>query len=321
MTTTTTRLRFVAAVLAACVTALTALVPPFAVVSQANAGTFIYGVDANDDLWEIDPVGKASAKIFTAATAADTANALGYDTARGQILYIGSDNNLSVLIPGSSSPQPVGGLPLGVSTNPLNAAYHNDAFWFFEHNSTTLTKASMSYAGVGGAAVPSITGIERFVVQGMSATDVNTNTFGDIAIDPDTNTLYASTSRGRFYSVDLANPTTSFTQIAASLGNDKSVGLQLSFDNTGNVLYGHNYSDGTWYTVDPATGGRSVIDGFVTLPTGGRGFRDLGGAAPVPEPSTFALAGLAIASALGYRRLNTQKQRKVAGSVAIEPAA
>jgi hypothetical protein len=66
------------------------------------------------------------------------------------------------------------------------------------------------------------------------------------------------------------------------------------------VLYGHRYSDGSWYTIDTANGAATQIAGFITTP-GGAGFHDLGGAAAVPEPSTFALAAIGLAGGIACR--------------------
>ena len=220
-----------------------------------------------------------------------------YDGSRGQLFFIDSANTLEYWQRSTNTVSSVSGGSLGVASDPFNAAYYNDAIYFFEHNTANLKRASLSYTG----SVPSISSIDTFAVAGMDPTGINTNSFGDIAIDTATGTLYASTSRGRLYSVSLADPANSFTQIAASLGNDRSVGFQLAFSADNSTLYGQRYLDGSWHTIDTTTGVSTPIAGFVTTFAGGSGFRDLGGSAvnAVPEPSTIGLAAIGGLAGLG----------------------
>ena len=85
-----------------------------------------------------------------------------------------------------------------------------------------LNEASLTYTG----STPSVDSISSFSIAGMAATGDNTNTFGDIAIDTAQGILYASTSRGRFYSINLTDPENSFTEIAASAGSDRAEARQ-----------------------------------------------------------------------------------------------
>ena len=278
--------------------------------SRAEAGTYIYGVDVANDIWEIDPVSQTTTKVLTSTEIGQTANALAYDQAREHLFFVNSANTFDYWERSTNTIKSVQGLSLGLTADPNNAAFYNDAFWYFEHNSNILREAQITY--VGGdpkTATPFVTAINSYAVLGMSAFGINTNTFGDIAIDTNTGILYANTSRGRLYSVDLANPITSFTQIVASPGNDKTVGLQISFDDLSNTLYGTNYRDGNWYTIDTTSGALTQIAGFNTLVAGGVGFRDLGGAAPVPEPSTFGLAAVGLAGGLGYTSLRRRRRK------------
>lgn len=135
-----------------------------------------------------------------------------------------------------------------------------------------LVKLSLTY----NTGVPSVSAKNTYSVGSMNLPSVgtvgpNTNTFGDIAINNNTGTLYASTSRGRFYSVNLTSPTTGFTEIVASPGNDRTVGLQLVYNNSTNVLYGHNHKSGDWYTINTSTGAKTPLDLNTSL------FRDIAG--------------------------------------------
>ena len=194
-------------------------------------------------------------------------------TILGLILSVTSANATFLYLSSNGLSNDVGGLSLGLTANPQNAAFNNDAFWYFTHNTNVLNRATLSYAGSGTSAVPSVSSLASFPVLGMTPTGVDTNTFGDIAIDGNTDTLYASTERGRFYSLDLNNPVLTFNEIVASPGNDTTVGLELSFNANSSVLYGHNYATGNWYTIDTGTGATTQIAGFVT-----NGFVDIAGA-------------------------------------------
>lgn len=252
---------------------------------------FIYGIDDNNDIWEIDPVAKRSSLALVQPSG--TSNSLAYDTVRNDLFFIDSQKKLrywsreSGTTVGEVSSTPVTTSP----DNPNNAAYYNNAVWFFDFNSNVLNKISLSYTGTGATAVPSISGTQTFSIDGMNLPGpdgANTNTFGDIAINATTGILYASTTRGRFYSLNVSDdPTTTFTQLAAPLGLTNDLGLQLSFNTDYSVLYGHSYENGAWYEVSTVNGARTPISGFTTTP-----FRDLGGAAitAVPEPSSIALA-------------------------------
>ena len=101
-------------------------------------------------------------------------------------------------------------------------------------------------------------------------------------------------------SVDLANPITSFNPITASPGNDRQVGLQLSFDVLSKTLYGTNYRDGNWDTIDTTSGALTQIAGFNTFVAGGVGFRDLGGAAANPGPQVSAISEPLSVLGLGF---------------------
>ena len=62
---------------------------------------------------------------------------------------------------------------------------------------------------------------------------------------------------------------------------------------------GSGYETGDWYEVSLLDGTRTPIS-YSTTPFDGKGFRDLGGAAVVPEPSSMALVGLAGAGGFAW---------------------
>jgi hypothetical protein len=296
--------------LAAVIAAVAGAAPAWA---DPLAPAFIYGIDDVNDIYEIDPIAKTS--TLALVQPAGTSNSLAYDTVRNDLFFIDSEKKLrywsreSGTTVGEVSPTPV----VTGSFNPNNAAFYNNAIWFFDFNSSVLNKISLTYSGTGATAVPSISGMQAFDITGMNlpgVDGVNTNTFGDIAINANTGMLYASTTRGRFYSVDVTgDPTGTFSELAAPLGITNDLGLQLSFNTDYSVLYGHSYETGDWYTVALGNGARTSIADFNTKPVGGKGFRDLGGAAitAVPEPSTVALACVG-AGGLAWRVLRRRRR-------------
>lgn len=277
------------------------------------ASAYIYGIDNNNDIYEIDPVAKTST-LALVQPAGGFSNSLAFDTNRNHLFFVGPDNGLKYWVQGSGSAGlSVGGSP-AVGTDPNNAAYYNNAYWFFDFNSNVLNRWNLGYSGTGASGVPSVTSTQTYLIASMflpasGTTGLNTNTFGDIAINASTGILYASTTRGRFYSLDLtSDPTNTFTELAAGLGLSNTLGLQLSFNTDYSTLYGHSYEDGTWYTVAAADGARTLITDFSTTPFGGKGFRDLGGAAvtAVPEPSSIVLTCVG-AGGLAWRYLRRRR--------------
>jgi hypothetical protein len=275
------------------------------------APALIYGVDNNADIYEIDPVAQTATLALSTVITSGTCNSLAFDSVREQLFFIGQGTTLYAWQKGSGSVQSVGLVP-GSPDDPNNAAFYNDAYWNFEFNSNNLYKLSLTYPG----GVPTISGTAVYSINSMSlppsgTVGFNTNTFGDIAINATTGILYASTTRGRFYSVDLnGDPTNTFTEIlppTAPSGTDNSYGLQLSYNTDYSILYGHSYETGDWFTVNPGTGAGTSI-GFNTTTAGGKGFRDLGGAAVVPEPPTYALAAVALSACAGWQTLRRRKR-------------
>ena len=286
-------------------------------VSAVPATSLVYGVDNNADIYEVNPVAKTSVLALANAVTSGTCNSLAYDTVRDQLLFIGQGTALYAWQKGSGSVQNVGAVP-GNPNDPNNAAFYNSAYWYFDFNSNNLYKLSLSYPGGS----PLISGTTLYAINGMNlppsgTVGFNTNTFGDIAINATTGILYASTTRGRFYSLDVnGDPTNTFTEIlpaTAPSGTDNTYGLQLAFSVDYSTLFGHSYETGDWYTMDLNTGAKTSID-YSTTPFGGKGFRDLGGAAAVPEPPTVALAAVALSGGAGLKLL--RRRRQAAGSTA-----
>jgi hypothetical protein len=267
--------------------------------------SYIYGIADDNQIWQINPVpGQQSFEETYNTGLTGQSNAVAFDRGRDQLLFLDVSNNLYLWN------KPLGGSPaafqqittsssLGISSSLVfNASYYNDGFWFFKEATNELVKASLSYSGTSVGTVPTFTSTTSYTLTGP--TPDTGNGFGDIAINVNTGILYAATSTGYFYSVDLASPSTTYTQIKGLGGN---ISLQLSFNEDYSVLYGHNYGSGAWYTVDVATGDLTDLNYATIVPGTSTGFRDLGGASaidvtPVPE-ITLGSFGSVIALLLG----------------------
>lgn len=217
----------------------------------------------------------------TTELANDKSNALAYDYNNGMLFYIDSDLRMYYYdasdIENLPSPQLLSGFQ-SPTAQPGNAAYWNNAVWYFEYNSNVLVRLTLSYNNN----VPSVSDTRKWFVlnMGLPTTGTvgdNTNTFGDIAITND-GQLIACTSRGRMYTVNIlprfvvGRSIGSFAEIKSSEGNDKSVGLQLSWNDRDKILYGHNFKTGNWYIVNKSDGSKTSIN-----IASDRKYRDLAG--------------------------------------------
>lgn len=281
--------------------------------------SYIYGIADDNQIWQINPVaGQQSFESTYNTGLTGQSNAVAFDRGRDQLLFLDVTNNLYLWN------KPLGGSPaafqqittssnLGIASSLVyNASYSNDGFWFFKEGTNELVKASLSYSGTAVGTVPTFSGTTSYTLTGPLPG--SPNGFGDIAINVNTGILYAATSLGLFYSVDLSSPATSYTALNA--GTNPS--LQLSFNADYSILYGHNYGTGKWYTVDVATGNLTDLNYTTIVPGTGAGFRDLGGASiidvtPVPEidPSSFGSVIALLLGALGL--LERRSLRRLAG--------
>lgn len=288
--------------------------------------SYIYGIADNNDIYQINPDQKTFGVVYNTGLTRQS-NAFAFDRDRDQMFFVNQSGTFN------STPysnglflwnKPTGvfsllatsGTSFGVTgTIPANAAYHDNAFWFFNEGSLALTKANLAYSGTGSAAIPTgISSVQTFLMSTGTSLTASQNNFGDIAINVDTNTLYGYTAAGgtggKFYSLALSDPTSasSFNLISAT----PTIGLQLSFNEDYTKLYGHNYSGGKWYDINTSTGALTDLN-FTTTTSGTNGFRDLGGASivSVPEPASIAiLASGLLACSFAAHRLNRRRRSR-----------
>lgn len=244
------------------------------------ASGFIYGVADNNHIYQMNVDSKTTTDVFDASPFVGSAltNAAAFDTARNQ-LFVHGASKLWVWNGGATMTMVATNAQMGITIAPPdNAAFYRDAYWFFTPTTNTLNKLSLTYTG----GQPSFGSLQQFTIAGAPTTK---NVFGDIAINAKTGILYATNSLANnnfFYSVDISSGTpTNYTPV-------KLIGdapMQLSFSADYGTLYGTQFANGRWYTVDTTTGNATLIPGFTTP-----GFRDLGGAAPVAWPWTSLVA-------------------------------
>lgn len=257
--------------------------------------TYIYGIDDNNIIWEVDPLAKTIVKVNDTNLAGNAiSNSMAYDTDRDQFFFMYSGSTAKYqnkLVfwdranTGINSLDDVTTLSSIGATNantPANASYWKDSFWFFKGGSSrVLVRVQMTYVdGKPQAGTP-----VEYTVPALPTGSYN---FGDIAINA-AGKLFGATSNGVLFSIDLntvaTNPNAAFTFIRSGLPS-----LQLSFNPDYTVLFGHSYETGAWSEIDQGTGTQTDL-GFATkLGTTNKGFRDLGGASTTKAGTVCVLA-------------------------------
>ena len=297
-------------------------------IARANA---IYGVAVDNNIYYIDPAAQSITYVAPSLSTFVKANGFATDRGRNQLLYFGSNGDLYYYdIPSGGSGTVAAASVFGNTDEfpPEDAAYYNGAFWYIgkggrvEDFDNKLYKAELTYRG----GVPSFSGTP--VAYQLTASGSSTGmAFGDIAINPNTNMLYGSTtpvSGGLFFSLDmtsLSTPAASYPVTVIDSG--KLVGLQLAFNGDYSVLYGQQYqfnpinpadpalTSGLWYTVDISNGNYNLA-GFSTAP----GMRDLAGFGTVVPEIDPNLLGSAVALVAGSLALLERRSRRDSQRVA-----
>jgi hypothetical protein len=201
--------------------------------TKAKSTTF-YSMDNDNNIWEMNPVTRSNNLVnevgLTNSNCTTTtgypsltkdSNGIAYNTARDQLFFFykqGAGTTTYDLLTWNPQSTCIGSLQtirtLNGSSTPANAAYYNNALWYFNPNIlTVLNQLTFDYTGN--------------TITGSNLTSVNLNNytsphypasfFGDIAINTKTGLLYGSRSNGNCYSIDLNNLNNTSNAIYADL--------------------------------------------------------------------------------------------------------
>jgi hypothetical protein len=282
------------------------------IAAVAETVSYMYGVADDNNIYAISPLEQAVTGTISTASlrlTGTTPNAFALDRNREQMLFLGSNKNLYFWDRDSDTlGQVATANDLGLTGDiPRDASFYDDKFWFFGYQNNTLNAVPILYDGNG---IP--TGIGTMTSTLISISNPsNFLSFGDIAINPVTQTLYGSTlpmtsgGRGEFFSLQMSDLANSYTVLPE--GSGKTLGLQLGFDKDYAKLYGQDFETGDWYEVNTTTGAFTSLN--YASPSYAR-LRDVaGGLVAVPEPGTLALAcaGIAIPLGMGWTRGRRRK--------------
>lgn len=140
---------------------------------QAARASFIYGIADDNVLDEINTVSQAVQPVFNTGLTG-LSNAFAYDTARQQFWFVDSARMLR-LWNGSSSLITVAPASTIGTTQPANAAYFNNSYWYFSDATATLNRIPLTYTN---PLVPTAGSEQSFSIAGITP---SSNTFGNIA--------------------------------------------------------------------------------------------------------------------------------------------
>lgn len=87
---------------------------------------------------------------------------------------------------------------------PTNAAFYNGSYWYIRNQQNVLSRIDILYDSTTGLPNGAVSAA-NYTINAPSPTYPGNFTFGDIAIQPFTQQLYAATSPGQFCRIDLSN--------------------------------------------------------------------------------------------------------------------
>jgi hypothetical protein len=332
------------------------------------ANTTFYGVDNDNNIWEVDPIQKFNVLINEVGRTipnCDTtdgclnvssgSNGIAFDTGRNHLFFFYNNSGTGAAQPWdlrfwnrkSFGPSSLSIVPWASGTNiPANAAYYDNALWYFDGGTTTrsLNKLSLQYNADQDQILS--TSLNTYDLSGFTEPTYPSGGYGDIAINVLTGFLYGSQVSGNYYKIDLNQLGNPEANIYESLGAAQTLdetgtgfvasGLQLSFNADYTKLYGTRFCnaasncsgyDSPTFTAQAGDGLFFEVMNFddyqefrqfgsdSLLFSSSPGYRDLGGAtanAIVPGP----LPILGIGGAFGWSRRIRRKISSIKASKA-----
>lgn len=190
--------------------------------APANAATTFYGIDNNNNIWEVDPVRQFNVLVNeigrTIPNCAITpgclnsqtgSNGIAYDSDRDHLFFFYNSTstgwNLQFWNRKSSGPASLKVIPgiAGTSSIPANAAYYDNALWYFDGStSSKLNKAAFSYNSSQDDIVSA--NVISYDLSTYLVPVYQPGIYGDIAIDVQKGFLYGSQAdTGRFFKINL----------------------------------------------------------------------------------------------------------------------
>ena len=225
---------------------LSLMIIGLSITAHAQVPSYIYGINDNNELAEVDMVSKTTRIVYTTSLTG-VSNAFAYDNARNHFIFLDNSKTLFYWDRGSDLRQVATSSQIGSPTTlPANAAYYNNAYWFFNEGTHTLNKVSLTYT----SGQPTFSSLTQYGITNSSLTEAN-NRFGDIVINA-AGKMYAMTAAGPggvFYSIDLTTlvatlTPTSLQNVATLISattidpeNSNVIGLQIGFNSNQTAMF------------------------------------------------------------------------------------
>lgn len=224
--------------------------------SQQTIGGTICSADANNVLYSYQTISQQLGIILSTGFLAPTGlNGLAFGSlsSTDYLFMMYSGNHLGYAsglymtdafnLPDVPTMQLVTNATNYIPTTVNNASFYASGYWYISPNSMTINKVSISAVGIATSKT------SYNLSTSLSNAD---NQFTDLAFDEINNKLYITTKLGYIFSYNTnANAPHSFaySKGAPITGDISGKRLQISIDETGQILYGHYYDTGSLYSI------------------------------------------------------------------------
>jgi len=227
--------------------------------------TYLYGLEFKEgDVGEVFEIyvdrennEVTYAKIWDSSKS--SLNALAHDNNNHRLYYVDSPSDLFYYdLTTGTGDHDAGNLKdeLGISRKIYGAAYGLGAYWFIFEDTDNLWRVTFD---------PETGVIDEYELYHQNFAGGESFGFGDIAMEVREGTIYASTSRGSYFTYNI------YEREYTEFPDADAINLQLGYGGDG-ILYGHETREYTWYEVDPDTGIKTL---FFEEGENGKMFSDL----------------------------------------------